>query len=286
LDIIAPTDIESKAYALKYILVHADNCDWDEKQNEVRGLKSNDCHGTLVGISVFTKDFNFLQIQAMWLRQSFGIPHNIMKDLNKQFKRGEDGNNFMKKSDDALSPISENLADTAREYCGMSIRNEFAPSPNEKKMTSRTLRRGRDVQDIIEAYHLVKYVSIYIDGALTNNEKECLPTLLKIHRGLAKYTAGNVCIPISCDQQMTHFFTIAIAMYAYVHPQLNTILYFPALWHGCCLHHSNVLNDFLKDMMLAITLVVVHCRKHMMERTYGIQETMISCVGPAIRGQA
>jgi hypothetical protein len=31
-DIISPTDIESKVYAIKYILVHADNCGWDEKQ--------------------------------------------------------------------------------------------------------------------------------------------------------------------------------------------------------------------------------------------------------------
>ena len=71
---------------------------------------------------------------------------------------------------------------------------------------------------------------------------------------LAKYTEGNVCIPISCDQQMTHYFTIAIAVYACRHPQLDTILFFQALWHGNCLHQSDVLNDFLKDMMLAITL--------------------------------
>ena len=59
-----------------------------------------------------------------------------------------------------MSPISENLADTTSEYCGMSIRNEVdhAPSPKEKKITSRTLRCGRDVQDMIEAYHLFKYV--------------------------------------------------------------------------------------------------------------------------------
>lgn len=53
--IIPPEDINSESYLLKYLVIHADNIDWDATQNEVRGLKTMDVHGTLIGASIVVK---------------------------------------------------------------------------------------------------------------------------------------------------------------------------------------------------------------------------------------
>ena len=191
----------------------------------------------------------------MWELQKFGLPHNIMKDLNTMFKRDNDGTNAMKTFDDELPTNLEVAMDTAAEYTGISIRNQFAPSPGEIQKTTRAIRRERCVKIYARDFFFINYTNIYVDSALTNNAEECLPTLLKIHRGLIKWTIGNVCICISCDQQMTHFFSIAIAKYSELYPQLNQIVYFQAFWHGFMLHNSDVLNDFIKELMQSFSVV-------------------------------
>ncbi len=37
---------------LYFLVIHADNIDWDATQNEVRGQKTTDVYGTLIGATV------------------------------------------------------------------------------------------------------------------------------------------------------------------------------------------------------------------------------------------
>ena len=53
--IIPPEDLNFESYLLKYLVIHAENIDWDATQNEVRGPKTMDVHGTLIGDSVVGK---------------------------------------------------------------------------------------------------------------------------------------------------------------------------------------------------------------------------------------